>query len=393
MSIWVSIGNVLVVALLLIFWLSKPNRVLDGPVRVSWFTFVAILFTSGLDVGLIMFPLTEFPLYSDTQQNPEYGFANPLSIAFGFWAFLVWGIYFVTCFYFAVIEPKVRFFERPEVKILNNLIVLATCAFTGFLLLSNLPWYLPDIAALPGHNKVFFGIVSLVVLSAVLSSSRWYFLKILSLSSVGLFFGLIGLLFVIGHQNDHGIFTLWLGHIMSVSDYFANLPKFVLPINAYHEFYLYWWFAWSIMIGQFTARFVKGMSANSLLGAMLVFPSATILCWFALLYSYFTLDIETTGFVNIAMVVVGVVFVINSLDSLIRLYADNLNLSVERFGLSRYVILHFTLLIALVAVFSIDFLQIQWVGAVVIGLFIIGIAASVRHWMGQQRVAKGADAP
>ncbi|MCT7655583.1 hypothetical protein MBH78_14715 [Oceanimonas sp. NS1] len=57
----------------------------------SLFTFIAILFTSGLDVGLVMFPLTEFPVYVS---ESVYGFASPLAIEFGFWGFLVWGFTF-----------------------------------------------------------------------------------------------------------------------------------------------------------------------------------------------------------------------------------------------------------------------------------------------------------
>ena len=40
-----------------------------GVTPVPLFTFIAILFTSGLDVGLIMFPLTEFGGYAD---DPAY---------------------------------------------------------------------------------------------------------------------------------------------------------------------------------------------------------------------------------------------------------------------------------------------------------------------------------
>ena len=42
--------------------------------------------SSGLDVGLIMFPLTEFGGYAE---EPAYAFANPLAIEFGFWGFLM----------------------------------------------------------------------------------------------------------------------------------------------------------------------------------------------------------------------------------------------------------------------------------------------------------------
>ena len=71
----------------------------------------------------------------------------------------------------------------------------------------------------------------------------------------------------------------------------------------------------------------------------------------------------------IVLITVGVVFVINSLDSLIRLYTDNLNLSSGRLGKWKYFFLNFIALAALTMLFKIDFLKIQWVGALVIALF------------------------
>ncbi len=113
-----------------------------GVTPVPLFTFVAILFTSGLDVGLIMFPLTEFGGYAE---DPAYAFANPLAIEFGFWGFRIWAFYFLTAFYFCVIEPRVKFFEIPAVKIINNIVIIGTCAFTASLFLVYLPSYIPEI--------------------------------------------------------------------------------------------------------------------------------------------------------------------------------------------------------------------------------------------------------
>ena len=69
--------------------------------------------------------------------------------------------------------------------------------------------------------------------------------------------------------------------------YFAHLPRFVLPMSDYHAFYLFWWFSWSIMIGQFVARFVGGMRTWQLAAALLVLPSIPLGAWFSVLYFYF----------------------------------------------------------------------------------------------------------
>ena len=92
-----------------------------GKTPMSLLAFSAILFTSGLDVGLIMFPLVEFPVYATEE---AYSFTNPLAIEFGFWGFLVWAFYFLTTFYFCVVEPKLGLFQyRPSVGLIISLLL------------------------------------------------------------------------------------------------------------------------------------------------------------------------------------------------------------------------------------------------------------------------------
>jgi len=291
-----------------------------GPIPVSFFTFIAILFTSGLDVGLIMFPLVDFEVY---RSEAAYAFANPLAMEFGFWGFLVWAFYFLTTFYFCIVEPKLKLFEIPAIKFTNNVVIIGTCAFTAYLFLMYLPDYIVGIS-----EPFRYGLVATVILFATLSSTDVKYVKILSVAST------------------------WLS-----------------PITEYHQFYLYWWFAWSIMIGQFVARFVGGIPAWKLLLALLVVPSIPIAIWFSVLYYYFSNDVPVEAGWRLAMVVVGVIFVINSLDSLIRLYTQNLNFTPERFGRARYVAGNWFALSALVILYKFTPLKIEWIGLIVVGIY------------------------
>ncbi|MFT5557704.1 MAG: glycine betaine transporter [Sphingobacteriales bacterium] len=376
MATWLSIGILFTFAAIAFVIYRWGNMKCIGVTPVRKFTFIAILFTSGLDVGLIMFPLTEFAGYADLVSSPEYGFSNPLAIEFGFWAFLIWAFYFLTCFYFCVIEPRVKFFEIPLIKFINNVVIIGTCAFTAYLLLINLPWYLPDLGNGESIVGSFYLIVFLVIAAAVYSSTNIRYVRILSLASTWLFLALIALMWAGAFLSAKGSVGEFFTTFALLGDYFANLHNFVLPINDYHEFYLFWWFAWSIMIGQFTARFVSGMRTYQVLLAMMVFPSIPIAIWFSVLYYYSVNAIPTVGLYNMAMVIVGVTFVINSLDSLVRLYTDNLNLTVQRFGKARYIIGNITLISGLTLLFKLDFLQIQWVGALAIAL-ILGCCAYI----------------
>ena len=368
MTYLISAGILLAFALVAFCVIKWWNLEVVGVTPVPLFTFIAILFTSGLDVGLIMFPLAwDFPLYADVENNPAYGFTNPLALEFGFWGFLIWGFYFLTTFYFCVIEPRVKFFEIPVVKWINNIVIIGTCAFTGALFLIYLPYYATFMGDGETVIPAFYVITFLVILFAAFSSTDIKYVRILSLGSTGLFMVLILGMWA---YSGMGLGEFAGTTVGNVGGYFTNIHKFVLPLTDYHEFYLFWWFAWSVMIGQFTSRFVGGMKTQHMLAALMIIPSIPLAVWFAVLYYYHLNEIPTTLFINVSMMVVGVVFVINSFDSLIRLYTDNLNLTTKRFGKLPYVLGNAVVLFALTVAFQSQWLQIQWIGGVVIGLYV-----------------------
>lgn len=346
--------TLLTAAVLLVRW---RHAVCTGPIPVSFFTFIAILFTSGLDVGLIMFPLVDFELYAT---EPVYAFANPLAVEFGFWGFLVWGFYFLTTFYFCLVEPKLKLFEIPAIKLTNNIVIIGTCAFTAFLFLSYLPSYVAGIS-----DPFRYGLVAAVILFAVFSSTDIKYVRILSVSSTWLFFALIAGVWLVSGMGFGGLAE----SSAKISAYFTNIHRFMTPMSDYHQFYLYWWFAWSIMIGQFVARFVGGLKVWQLALALVIVPSIPIAIWFSVLYYYFSNDLAITAGWRMAMVVVGVIFVVNSLDSLIRLYTQNLTVTPERFGKLQYILGNFGVLAALVLLYQFTPLRIEWIGLVVVGIY------------------------
>jgi glycine betaine transporter len=355
-----AILSVAIVATLLtsaLILLRYGRRRVQGAMPLSLLGFSSVLFTSGLDVGLVMFPLTEFPVYA---REPEYAFTNPLAVTFAFWGFLVWAFYFLTTFYFVAIEPHVRIFELRWVKFVHNVVIIGTTAFTAHLLLRNLPFYAPALDGPARH-----GLVGATILLAVISSTRLTYVRHLSIGSMWIFGGLILVMWL---QSGMGIGG-FAASARDLSDYFVNLRRFVLPLSDYHAFYLFWWFSWSLMIGQFVARFVGAMRTWQLAAALLVIPSIPLAAWFSVLWFFYREQRTIPDFLNVAMVAVGVLFVVNSLDSLIRLYAENLGLTSGRLGVLGYVVMHAVLMYALVLAFQFATLRIEWIGLVVIALY------------------------
>jgi choline-glycine betaine transporter len=372
MTLVISIAYVTVLLASLFVIVRWRNLRCHGPSPVNVFTLVALLFTAGLDMGLVMLPLTEFPVYAE---DAAYAFTNPLAVEFGMWGPMVWMMYFLTTFYFIVLEPKLGVFRIPAVKWVYNLTVIATCAFTGYLFLTALPSYAP---ALPPWS--IWAIVILAVGISVYSSGNLGFMKWLAILSTWGFGILVftALVIVAYIYTGIGIGGL-MANLAELGGYFANLHRFATPITDYHEFYLFWWFAWSIMIGQFVATFVGGLKSWQLAFAMVVLPTIPLGLWFAVLYIYFENGIVIPGWLNAMMIFVGVVFVINSLDSLIRLYSANLDWSIGRLGWARYYPLHFGLQLALVLAYQFTPFRIEWVGLVVIGLYLAVFAAAFRR--------------
>ena len=341
----------------LLLVLRYRNTRIEGSAPMPLVTFLAVLFTSGLDVGLLMFPMVDYEIFAS---EPDYAFANPLALEFGFWGFLVWGFYFLTTFYFCVVEPRLQLFEIPAIKLINNLTIIGTCAFTGYLFLHYLPGYIEGIP-----DAVRYALVAGTVLVAVISSTQIRFVKVLSLASSGLFFALIAGSFLASNMGVSG-FADTVGQF---GDYFGQLPRYVFPINDYHAFYLFWWFAWSIMIGQFVSRFVSGFAAWQLLLLLLIVPSIPIALWFSVLYWYFANNISIAGLMSWAMMGVGILFVVNSLDSLTRLYTTNIGVTVEALGMGRYVAVNWVILFLLIMAFQFTPFKIEWVGLVVVGIY------------------------
>ena len=106
------------------------------------------------------------------------------------------------------------------------------------------------------------------MLAAVISSTDIRYLKILSLASTWLFFALIIAMWAFGGLGLSGLAT----NLAQLGGYFTNIHRFIFPLSDYHAFYLFWWFAWSIMIGQFVSRFVGGLTDLAAIACPVAYP-------------------------------------------------------------------------------------------------------------------------
>ena len=98
---------------------------------------------------------------------------------------------------------------------------------------------------------------------------------------------------------------------------------------------------------------MSGFSRWLSLFGLLVVPFIPGAVWFSVLYHYHVEGIDIVPALSWGMIAVGILFVINSLDSLTRLYTQNINLTVARLGTVSYIGLHWTLLFGLVLLYQV----------------------------------------
>ena len=133
---------------------------------------------------------------------------------------------------------------------------------------------------------------------------------------------------------------------------------------------------WTIMLGQFVAKFVKQLSPIKLLLIMVILPLLPTAIWFSLLFHWQQLNIEQSLLFNGAMIFIAMLFVINSLDFMTANYSSALGLSRQQFPATRkgsyqFITINTLVLFIVTFLFHTQLLLVNYIAILVIGLIIL----------------------
>ena len=126
MSSWLNLGLLTSYAFIAYILIKWGNMRVIGVTPLKTPVFMAILFTSGLEVGGIMLPLIDFPVFEDTSTNPEYLFTNPLAMECASMCFAIWSGYGMRCFDFCVSATHVKFCAIAFIQFVNTVCIIVT---------------------------------------------------------------------------------------------------------------------------------------------------------------------------------------------------------------------------------------------------------------------------
>jgi len=312
----------LFIVVLLFFAFSKYGKIKIGGVEAekefSDFSWMAMLFSAGMGIGLMFFSVSE-PLYY-LQNVPGFwgaeagtGAAASAALAqtFFHWGFHPWAIYGLVGLGLAffsfnrglpltfrsIFWPLLgdRIYDWPGhvidlVTVFATLFGLATSLGLGVAQvnqgLSYVGGDLLGLVSIPTNTFVQVLLIAGITGIATLSVAAGLDGGVKRLSTINLYlmFALLGFLLIVGPTVY--IFGAWVeglgayfGNILALGFFRGTLAPGGGTVTAWTVFYWGWWIAWSPFVGMFIARISKGRTIRQFVMGVLVLPAIFSTIW------------------------------------------------------------------------------------------------------------------
>lgn len=284
----------------------------DEPPEYSFSSWLAMLFSAGMGIGLVFFGVAE-PM--NHFAHPPHGLAEPhspeaarmaLRYSFFHWCLHPWAIYAVIALSMAyaqfrkgesglistVFRPLIgRKVDGPIGQLIDILAVLATvCGVATSLGLGTLQINggLHHIFGVPNTVPIQMLIIVIVTVLYLISASTGLDKGILYLSNLNLLIAGLLLAFVLVCGPTVFILDSFTTILGSYLHEFVKMSFRLTPfrqgdewVGSWTLFYWSWWIAWAPFVGTFIARISKGRTVREFVIGVLFVPSVIGALWFA----------------------------------------------------------------------------------------------------------------
>ncbi|SEH57165.1 choline/glycine/proline betaine transport protein [Halopenitus malekzadehii] len=310
------------IAVLLFFAFSKYGKIKIGGVEAekefSDFSWMAMLFSAGMGIGLMFFSVSEPLYYLQTVPGffgveAETGAAASAAMAqtFFHWGFHPWAIYGLVGLGLAffsfnrglpltfrsIFWPLLgdRIYGWPGhvidlVTVFATLFGLATSLGLGVAQvntgLSYVGGDMLGLFAIPTGTIPQIALIAVITGIATLSVAAGLDGGVKRLSTLNLYlmFALLGFLLIVGPTVY--IFGTWVeglgayfGNILALSFFTGTLGEGASTVTAWTVFYWGWWIAWSPFVGMFIARISRGRTVREFVLGVLFLPALFSTLW------------------------------------------------------------------------------------------------------------------
>jgi choline/carnitine/betaine transport len=313
------------IVVLLYFAFGKFGNIKIGGVEAekefSDFSWMAMLFSAGMGIGLMFFSVlepvfyfTSVPAFWGAEAGTGAAASAAMAQTFFHWGFHPWAIYGLVGLGLAffsfnrglpltfrsIFWPLLgdRIYGWPGhlidlVTVFATLFGLATSLGLGVAQVNTgLQYVTTDILGIlgsfPNNTITQILLIAFITGIATLSVAAGLDGGVKRLSTVNLYlmFALLGFLLIVGPT----IFVLgtwveglgaYFGSLLSLSFYRGTLGGGAGTVSAWTVFYWGWWIAWSPFVGMFIARISKGRTVREFVLGVLFLPSMFSTIWLA----------------------------------------------------------------------------------------------------------------
>ncbi|GGI94273.1 BCCT family transporter [Halobellus salinus] len=313
------------IVVLLYFAFGKFGNIRIGGVEAekefSDFSWMAMLFSAGMGIGLMFFSVlepvfyfTSVPAFWGAEAGTGAAASAAMAQTFFHWGFHPWAIYGLVGLGLAffsfnrglpltfrsIFWPLLgdRIYGWPGhvidlVTVFATLFGLATSLGLGVAQVNTGVQYVTTdilgiLGSFPNNTLTQIALIALITGIATLSVAAGLDSGVKRLSTVNLYlmFALLGFLLIVGPT----IFVLgtwveglgaYFGSLLSLSFYRGTMGGGAGTVSAWTVFYWGWWIAWSPFVGMFIARISKGRTVREFVLGVLFLPSMFSTIWLA----------------------------------------------------------------------------------------------------------------
>ncbi|HIF9340718.1 TPA: BCCT family transporter [Photobacterium damselae] len=304
--ILITVSLVVILCLILALFPIGKTRLGDSPPDYSYFSWVTMVFTTGMGSGLVFWGIAEPAYHYLFLPNPavieSHRVSNVLAITYFHWGIHAWAIYAIVAVSYAwfryirnrdlsLTSPFIEQSKGSNLFKIINIIAVFTIIFSVAGAFANSVSLIQDGLNLTANTMKGFStriiIVILISLFFCLSSftSIKKGIRTLSLLNIMLMLTLaVTVFFTNDVKNILHIF------IRSIKDYILLLPKLSFQLNEKSQQwsvdwtinYFIWWCAWAPFVGIFLAKISKGRTVRQFVLSVIFIPTLTSIIWFSI---------------------------------------------------------------------------------------------------------------
>lgn len=296
----------------------------------STFSWVAMLFSAGMGIGLLYFSVAEPMLHYinpiNADANTHAKISQAMDITFFHYGLHVWGIYCLVglalayfCFNKSrplTLSSTIESFIPKKFNFINKLIDALASLATLFGLATSLGFGAKQFVA--GLNHVFgipngatSQVISIIVITAIATISIITGLKkgvrilsVFNLRVAALLFFFVLFFGPTVHMLDFLMQSIgsYLSNFTSIAFQRGKFGGDVSFFKGWSMFYWAWWLSWSPFVGTFIARVSRGRTIREFIFFVLLTPTILSLVWLGV-FGGFAFELQLSGAVDLAGVV------------------------------------------------------------------------------------------